>query len=176
MRILFAFTGARADYVAEVPQAPPPPTDEFWREVVAPHGDEIQQIVDKARQGLAFLPTCLQQDCDPTGEQRTKLLDDMYGMLRYARKLDPTQTDVLMLLGQVAEESGRASATRSATSAMRLTIGSSMPGRRRSGQHARGLARDRAPHDAGPAVFITDSGPRAVPAGCARVTLASRLL
>jgi len=101
---------ARADYVAEAPPAPPPPTDEFWRDVVAPHGDEIQQILDKARQGLAYLPGCVAQDCDPTGEQRTKLLDDLYGMLRYARKLDPTQPDVLILLGQVAEESGRATA------------------------------------------------------------------
>jgi tetratricopeptide (TPR) repeat protein len=121
--VSLAPAGARADYVAEVPQAPTPPTDEFWREVVAPHGDEIQQIVDKARQGLAFLPTCLQQDCDPTGEQRSKLLDDMYGMLRYARKLDPTQTDVLMLLGQVAEESGRASAAIEALQAYQSLVG-----------------------------------------------------
>jgi tetratricopeptide (TPR) repeat protein len=101
---------ARADMYYAEPPPPKPPDDEFWREVVAPHGDEIQMILDKARLAWNYTSTCVYSDCDATGESRTKLLEDGYGMLRYARKLDPTQPDVLLLLGQFAEESGRPSA------------------------------------------------------------------
>lgn len=101
---------ARADaYYYEQP-APQPPKDDFWREVVAPHGDEIQLILQKATQAMQQAQQCVQTDCDATGENRAKMLDDVYGMMRYARKLDPRQTEVLAMLGWVAEESGRASA------------------------------------------------------------------
>lgn len=101
---------ARADVYGAAAQPRAPANTDFWRDVVEPHGDEIKDIVMKAQQGLANATTCFQQDCDPTGQLRQKLLDDLYGMLRYARRLDPRQTDVLRLLGQVAEESGRATA------------------------------------------------------------------
>ena len=109
---VIAFASATAAADAYYYQAPPPaaPKDDFWREVVAPHGDEITSIIQKANTAVQQALTCVQSDCDATGEGRTKLLDDVYGMLRYARKLDPRQTEVLALLGTFAEESGRASA------------------------------------------------------------------
>lgn len=109
---LLALASATASADAYYYEPPPPaaPKDDFWREVVAPHGDEIQSITLKAQQALGQALQCVQSDCDATGEGRTKLLDDVYGMLRYARKLDPRQTEVLALLGAFAEESGRASA------------------------------------------------------------------
>jgi tetratricopeptide (TPR) repeat protein len=105
-----ASTTAAADAYYYEPPPPAAPKDDFWREVVAPHGDEIQAILQKAQMALQQAAQCTSQDCDATGEGRTKLLDDVYGMLRYARKLDPRQTDVLNYLGWAAEESGRASA------------------------------------------------------------------
>jgi len=101
---------ARADM--EYYQAPTArsPTDEFWREVVAPHGDEIAELLTSSRSGFSQATQYVMYDYDPTGENRAKLLDELYGHLRYARRLDPTQQEVLMLLGQVAEESGRANA------------------------------------------------------------------
>jgi hypothetical protein len=110
--VLLALTPAvaAADAYYYEPPPPAPPKDDFWREVVAPHGDEIASIVQKANQAMGSALQCVQQDCDATGELRTKMLDDVYGMLRYARKLDPRQTEVLALLGWVAEESGRAGA------------------------------------------------------------------
>ena len=101
---------AVADMYYEAPPPPKPPDDEFWREVVAPHGDEIQMILEKARTAWNYTANCNYSDCDATGEWKAKLLDEAYGMLRYARRLDPNQQDVLMLLGQVAEESGRPAA------------------------------------------------------------------
>jgi tetratricopeptide (TPR) repeat protein len=108
--VALASATAAADSYYYEPPPPAPPKDDFWREVVAPHGDEIAAIVLKAQQALPQANTCVQSDCDATGEGRTKLLDDVYGMLRYARKLDPRQTEVLAQLGHFAEESGRASA------------------------------------------------------------------
>jgi hypothetical protein len=100
----------RADSMYVAPEPVKPPNQDFWREVVAPHGDEIDMILMKAQQAWSYTSTCVYSDCDATGEAKAKLLDDAYGMLRYARRLDPTRADVLLLLGQVAEESGRATA------------------------------------------------------------------
>ncbi|HTJ46771.1 MAG TPA: hypothetical protein VL463_31930, partial [Kofleriaceae bacterium] len=65
---------------------------------------------DKAQQAQMQALNYANYDGDPTGEIRTKLLDDAYGMLRYARKLSPHNGDVLFLLGKVADDSGRATA------------------------------------------------------------------
>lgn len=110
LALVFLPAVAQADMAYYEPPAPRAPTDEFWREVVAPHGDEIQEILTSSRTGYQNVLQYAMYDYDPTGENRAKLLDELYGHLRYARRLDPTQEDVLMLLGQIAEESGRASA------------------------------------------------------------------
>lgn len=101
---------AHADRYYPEPTTASGPKDEFWREVVAPHGDEIAMIIGKVGTGWSYATQCNTSDCDVTGENKAKLLDELYGMLRYARRLDPRQTDVLMWLGQVAEESGRSAA------------------------------------------------------------------
>lgn len=100
----------RADMYYEPAPAAKAPNDEFWREVVAPHGDEIAEIITSSRQGFQQATQYVMYDYDPTGENRAKMLDEVYGHLRYARRLDPNQQEVLLLLGQVAEESGRANA------------------------------------------------------------------
>ena len=82
-----------------------------WADLLDPHGEEIKQILDKARQAQMQAANFVNYDGgDPTGEIRTKLLDDAYGMLRYARKLSPHNVDVLFLLGKVADDGGRATA------------------------------------------------------------------
>jgi hypothetical protein len=81
-----------------------------WDEIVDPHGDEVRQIVEKANQAEVQALNFANYDGDPTGEMRTRLLDDAYGMLRYARKLAPNNADALFALGKVADDSGRAGA------------------------------------------------------------------
>jgi tetratricopeptide (TPR) repeat protein len=115
LRLLAAalcFVPAAASADAYYEPAPKPRSTEadFWKDIVAPHGDEIDMIVGKANTAWNFVVQIHACDCDATGEARTKLLDDGYGMLRYARRLDPTRTDVLELLGKFAQESGRSTA------------------------------------------------------------------
>jgi hypothetical protein len=81
-----------------------------WDEIVDPHGDEVRQIVDKANQADLQALNFANYDGDPTGEMRTRLLDDAYGMLRYARRLAPHNPDVLLTLGKIADDGGRTGA------------------------------------------------------------------
>jgi hypothetical protein len=81
-----------------------------WAEILDPHGDEIRVVLDKAQQAQMQALNYANYDGDPTGELRTKLLDDAYGMLRYARRLSPHNADVLFMLGKVADDGGRAQA------------------------------------------------------------------
>jgi tetratricopeptide (TPR) repeat protein len=117
---------AAADVYYEQP-LPAPPRDEFWRDVVAPHAEAIEQILGKARTNHTDAQAMLRQDNDPTGEHRLRLLDDAYGMLRYARRLDPRQTDVLALLGVVAFHSGRTAAAIEALQAYLGELGPDAP-------------------------------------------------
>jgi tetratricopeptide (TPR) repeat protein len=78
-----------------------------WDDIVDPHGDEVRQIVEKATQAELQAQNYANYDGDPTGEMRTRLLDDAYGMLRYARRLAPQNADVLLVLGKVADDGGR---------------------------------------------------------------------
>ncbi len=81
-----------------------------WAEIVDPHGDEIRQILDKSQQAWMQALNYANYDGDPTGEARTRLMDDAYGMLRYARKLAPHNTEVLLSMGKIADDGGRAAA------------------------------------------------------------------
>jgi Tetratricopeptide repeat len=81
-----------------------------WAEIVDPHGDEIRQILEKTNQAWAQALNYANYDGDPTGELRIKLMDDAFGMLRYARRLAPHNPDVLLALGRVADDGGRAGA------------------------------------------------------------------
>ena len=99
LAVLLAAAPARAD------------DHDTWADVLDPHGDEVRQILEKAGQAQMQAANFVNYDGgDPTGEVRTKLLDDAFGMLRYARKLSPHNADVLFLLGKVADDGGRAAA------------------------------------------------------------------
>jgi hypothetical protein len=102
---------SRADAYGYGYGAPPPaPAQEFWEEVVQPHGQQIQIILTNAANVWNQLYQMAQYDQqDATGEVRTRALDDIWGQLRYARKLDPTRKDVLEWIGKFGEEFGRTS-------------------------------------------------------------------
>jgi tetratricopeptide (TPR) repeat protein len=111
---------AQAEMI-RAPQAPPvdPDRGNFWREIAEPHKDEVQLIVFKARQAMAQGDVTLLADYDPTGEGRQKLYRELFGMLRYARRLAPDNLDVLKLYAQSADAIGK---TRQAMDALHAVI------------------------------------------------------
>ncbi|MCE9573565.1 MAG: hypothetical protein K8W52_10450 [Deltaproteobacteria bacterium] len=98
LAVLLAAAPARAD------------DRDYWADLVDPHGDEIRLITDKAAQLQGQASNLALYDSDPTGVQRARLLDDAYGMLRYARRLAPHNATVLLALGRVADDGGRVAA------------------------------------------------------------------
>lgn len=121
MTVLAALSGVAAAEIEDIP-APPqadPDRGNFWRDMISPHKDEIDMIVHKARQALNTADMALYSDYDPTGLERVRFYREVYGMLRYARKLAPDNLDVLRLLGQTADEHGK---TREAVEALQAAI------------------------------------------------------
>ena len=82
-----------------------PAAGEFWREVIEPHGAAVASIVARARRTLGKVSESA--DGDWPIDRRQRYFSDAYGMLRYARKLSPENTDVLSLFGYVADELGK---------------------------------------------------------------------
>jgi tetratricopeptide (TPR) repeat protein len=111
---------AQAEMI-RAPQAPPvdPDRGNFWRELAEPHKDEVTLIVFKARQAIAQGEVTMLADYDPTGEGRQKLYRELFGMLRYARRLAPDNLDVLKLYAQSADAIGK---TRQAMDALHAVI------------------------------------------------------
>ncbi|MEO8843856.1 MAG: hypothetical protein ABI591_10985 [Kofleriaceae bacterium] len=103
------------------PQAPPvdPDRGNFWRELAEPHKDEVTLIVFKARQAMAQGDVTMLADYDPTGEGRQKLYRELFGMLRYARRLAPDNLEVLKLYAQSADAIGK---TRQAMDALHAVV------------------------------------------------------
>jgi tetratricopeptide repeat protein len=90
------------------PHAPaeaPNPGD-FWREVLEPHGEVVTAILARVRTMLGKVREGSDED-DAIVDRRMRRVRDAYGMLRYARKLSPENTDVLGLLGATADELGK---------------------------------------------------------------------
>ena len=120
--VLVATAGqARAD-VVEMPPAvmqADPDRGNFWRDMISPHKDEVDMIVLKARQAINTADMALYSDYDPTGLERARFYREVYGMLKYARKLAPDHLDVLKLLGQTADEHGK---TREAIDALQAAV------------------------------------------------------
>ncbi|MFT3693169.1 MAG: hypothetical protein QM831_08510 [Kofleriaceae bacterium] len=118
--LLLVAATARAE-VAWVPPEPPvdPDRGNFWRELAEPHKDEITTILWKARTAIQQGELTLIADYDPTGEARQKLYNQLYGMLRYAKKLGPDNIDVLKMYAQVADTIGK---TRQAMDALHAII------------------------------------------------------
>src|SRR5262245_49322192 len=119
--MLAALMGVARAEVEVPPPAPPPDPDRgnFWRDMLTPHKDEVDMIVLKARQAINTADMALYSDYDPTGLERARFYREVYGMLRYARKLAPDNLDVLRLLGQTADEHGK---TREAIEAFQAAI------------------------------------------------------
>jgi tetratricopeptide (TPR) repeat protein len=111
---------AQAEMI-RAPQAPPvdPDRGNFWRDIAEPHKDEVTLIVFKARQAMAQGEVTMLADYDPTGEGRQKLYRELFGMLRYARRLAPDNLDVLKLYAQSADAIGK---TRQAMDALHAVI------------------------------------------------------
>ncbi|HTR54897.1 MAG TPA: tetratricopeptide repeat protein, partial [Kofleriaceae bacterium] len=104
------------------PIAEPAPDREhgdIWRDVVDPHADEVRRIVYRARSTIQLADVSLTGDYDPSGEQRAKFYRDAFGMLRYAHRLAPDNVEVLLLLGETADELGK---TRQAQSALEEAV------------------------------------------------------
>jgi len=119
--LLVALTRAAAADMEAMPQQPQVDSERgnFWRDMISPHKVEVDLIVQKARQAMVVADQALYSDYDPTGLERLRFFREVYGMLRYARKLAPDNLDVLKLLGQCADEHGK---TREAIEAFQAAI------------------------------------------------------
>jgi tetratricopeptide (TPR) repeat protein len=82
--------------------------DDFWQELIEPHGEEVQQVLGKINEALMHAVQHAQNDSDPDGRWRARMLEDARGMARYLRRLSPKNSAVLYTLGRVADEAGRA--------------------------------------------------------------------
>ena len=121
MTVLAALTGVAAAEIEDMPAQPQvdPDRGNFWRDMISPNKDEVDMIVHKARLALNTADKSLYSDYDPTGLERVRFYREVYGMLRYARKLAPDNLEVLRLLGQTADEHGK---TREAIEAFQAAI------------------------------------------------------
>ncbi|HMG57747.1 MAG TPA: hypothetical protein VK601_29805 [Kofleriaceae bacterium] len=87
----------------------------LWREVIEPHGVEVASLLTRARGAM----TRLTEPGDAAPERRMRYASDAYGMLRYAHRLSPDNTEVLGLLGHAADELGK---TRQAIEALEACV------------------------------------------------------
>jgi len=109
---------AQAKPVAPRP-APAANRDDFWREVIEPHGDEVRDLLGKARNVMRQPDEAMLTDAEWAVDQRMRFFRDAYNLLRYAHKLSPENTDVLALLGRTADELGK---TREAIDALEASV------------------------------------------------------
>ena len=97
----------------------PEPDHDIWLEMLEPHSIEVRRIVFLARGMLNQADQAQYGDYDPTGEQREKFYRQVYGMLRYARRLAPDNLEVLRLYAQTADDLGK---TRQALAALEQAV------------------------------------------------------
>lgn len=117
---LLVSTRAHAELMEPPPEPQPAPNrGEFWRDIAEPHKDEVDAIVAKARAALAQAEVAMLAEYDPTGENHQKLYRELYGMLRYARRLAPDNLEVLRIYAHVADATGK---TRQAMDALHAAI------------------------------------------------------
>jgi tetratricopeptide (TPR) repeat protein len=83
------------------------PQTDFWRDVIEPHGEEVAQLLQKARHAVKVADDALQSDAEWAVDQRMRYYQDAFNLLRHARKLSPENTDVLAMLGRAADEVGK---------------------------------------------------------------------
>jgi tetratricopeptide (TPR) repeat protein len=82
------------------------PEPEFWEKAIEPHAADVRTVLEKANLIIQQIPYF--NDSDPSGQTRQRAVEDGIGMLRYARRLAPLNTDVLLNLGVLADEGGQA--------------------------------------------------------------------
>jgi tetratricopeptide (TPR) repeat protein len=112
-----------ADRVPDVEDAKPDPDrGNFWRDIAEPHRDEVQAILRKARAALQQIEAA-GADVDPAGLGRHTLERDLVNMLRYARRLQPDNPDVLRMLAQVSDDLGDVRQAREALLAVVDVVG-----------------------------------------------------
>jgi tetratricopeptide (TPR) repeat protein len=95
----------------------------FWRDVLYPHRDEVDTVLARCRTALDELDTAELADAAPPAAARRQLAVELEGALRYARKLEPDNSDVLQMLGRVADEAGDARVARDALSDLVNRVG-----------------------------------------------------
>lgn len=135
LALLLGFTGQAA---AEFEPAPPQRRvhhEDFWRDTVDPHAEEVEDLLNRVREALQRADASRASDLDlPAMETRDKVYDDLFHILTYARRLSPANTNVLALLGRVDIELGKTrEAIEAFTTCISLTgpdkAGSETPGR-----------------------------------------------
>jgi tetratricopeptide (TPR) repeat protein len=121
MSLVIAMRGeARSEVVAyDSPPVFDPNHGDFWREIVEPHADEVRAITMKARAALQQADQNLGSEYEHVVEYRDHVYTEVFGMLRYARRLAPENIEVLRLLGQAADGIGK---TRQAIEALQTAI------------------------------------------------------
>jgi len=108
-----------ADVIAPPPPPPDPERGNFWRDLVAPHQAEVAAILFKAKNALSQADSALASDYDPSGQERLRFYREVLGALRYARRLQPDNVEVLRLLAQTSDELGQ---TRQTIEALQAAI------------------------------------------------------
>ncbi len=118
---LLLASSASADRLPDVVDSPPidPDRGNFWRDLTEPHKAEIDDILAKATGAMQRGEATFIVEYDPTGEGRQKLFRELYGMLRYARRLAPDHLEVLKLYAEAADTIGK---TREAMDALHAAI------------------------------------------------------
>src|SRR3569623_5800 len=106
------------------PAAPDPERGNFWRDVVAPHQAEVAAILSKVRNALYQADNALASDFVPAGQEHMRFYREVLGPLKYARRMQPDNIDVLRLYAQVCDELGK---TREAIAALQAAIDVSGP-------------------------------------------------
>jgi tetratricopeptide (TPR) repeat protein len=117
--IALAAGPAEARVVSDIPPPPPPQETDIWHELVDPHSAEVNEITLLVQaQVIAPIDAGYSAfDSDVSSDQRERVLRVALGKLKYARKLAPENTQVLGLLGRVADELGN---TRQALEALQM--------------------------------------------------------
>jgi tetratricopeptide (TPR) repeat protein len=90
------------------PPAAPPPEASFWRDIVEPNAERVQQLLNGATTAIQSIDSALANgDADWAVDQQARIYEEAYQLLRKARALHPQNVEVLALLGRVADELGK---------------------------------------------------------------------
>src|SRR3569623_1905165 len=89
------------------PAAPEPERGNFRRDAAAPHQAEAAAILSKVRNALNQADNALASDYDPAGQEHMRFYREVLGPLKYARRMQPDNIDVLRLYAQVCDALGK---------------------------------------------------------------------